>query len=93
MGSALGYVLTAGAISAANEAVFVPIETGKSITDSFNWRIVPATALLAISLEGLDRLAPGFGKSLAVLTVIAALVLPMGNAGSPLENAAKLVGK
>lgn len=92
MSSAAGYVLAAGGLVAANEAVFVPLETGKPAWTSLNWRIVPATALLALALTGMDKLAPGFGTGLGMLTLLAVLVIPVGNASTPLENAAKLVG-
>jgi hypothetical protein len=91
-GSAVGYALAAGGIVAANDAIFIPMETGQAPWTGLNWRIVPATAFLALALDGLDRLAPGFGKGLAVLVLISALVIPFGNSGTPLQNAAKLVG-
>jgi hypothetical protein len=93
MSDAVGLVLAAGGIVAANDALFVPLENGGTPWTNLNWRIVPATAFLALALDGLDKLAPGFGKGLAALVLVSVLVIPFGNAPTPLQNAAKLVGK
>lgn len=90
MASSAGMVLAAGAIVAANEAIFVPLEKHKPISQTLNWRIVPATIVLAITLTGLEKLSEPLGKTLAGLTLLAALTIPAGNAPTPLENAGKL---
>lgn len=92
MSGSTGYVLAAGAIVAANDAIFVPIETHKPPWSSLNWRIVPATAILALTLSGVEKLAPGFGKGLGVLVLLSALVIPFGNAPTPLDSAASFMG-
>lgn len=97
MASAAGIVLAAGGIAAANEAIFVPISNGKDFaasikTDSNLWRLVPATAILALTLTGLEKVSEPLGKGLAALILLAVLILPVGNAPTPLENAAKMVG-
>ena len=97
MASAAGLVLAAGGIAAANEAIFAPLAHHKDFatslkTDTNLWRLVPATAILALTLTGLENIAPGFAKGLAGLVLIAVLVIPVGNAGAPLENIASFVG-
>jgi hypothetical protein len=97
MASAAGIVLAAGGIAAANEAIFVPIAQHKDFTTSIKtdtnlWRLVPATAILALTLTGLEKISEPLGKGLAGLVLLAVLILPVGNAPTPLENAAKMVG-
>jgi hypothetical protein len=87
-----GIVLMAGSITAANELLFAPVSGGGSAWHSFNWRIVPATAGLALALSGLERLSPPFAVGLAWLTLAAVLVIPFGNAPTPLENALRVMG-
>lgn len=92
MASAAGLVLAAGGIAAANEAIFVPVSEHKDFASSIKgdtnlWRIVPATAILALMLTGLEKVSEPLGKGLAALVVLAVLVIPFGNAPSPLENA------
>lgn len=91
MSGAAGYVLAAGGLAAANEIFFAPVEGGKEVDfQTFNWRIVPATAILAIVLTGIEKLNEGFGTGLGMLVLLSALVVPYGNAKSPLENLAGL---
>lgn len=85
-------VLAAGGLVAANEAIFVPMETHKPVAQTLNWRIVPATLVLAITLTGLEKLSPPLGKTLGGLVLLAALTIPVGNAPTPLENAGKVFG-
>lgn len=97
MASAAGIVLAAGGIAAANEAIFVPIAQHKDFatsikTDTNLWRLIPATAILALTLTGLEKISEPLGKGLAGLVLLAVLILPVGNAPTPLENAAKMVG-
>ena len=98
MASAAGLVLAAGGIAAANEAIFVPISEHKDFatsikSDSNLWRLVPATAILALVLTGLEKVSEPLGKGMAGLILLAVLVIPVGNAPTPLENLAKMVGK
>ena len=88
--SAAGYVLAAGGIAAANELLFAPA-AGKG-TVTFNWRIVPATAILALVLTGYEKIAPEFGNILGGMVLLASLVIPAGSGNSPLENMARTVG-
>jgi hypothetical protein len=85
MGATTGPVLAIGGITAVNEVFFTH-------PPAFNWRIVPATLGLALALGGLEKLAPGFAVSLAWLALLGVLIVPVGKAPTPLENAAKLFG-
>lgn len=96
-----GLVLAAGGIAIANEAIFAPLASAKSgdvanlATGNaldINWRLVPATAILALTLGGLEKLSEPFAVGLAGLTLLAVLIIPVGNAPSPIENVAKTIG-
>lgn len=87
-----GYVLAAGAIVAANEALFAPLAEHKSPWTGLNWRIVPATAILALLIGGFEKLNAPFGKGLGMLVLLSALVIKVGNAPTPLQNVAKVIG-
>lgn len=89
MSRSAGIVLAIGTITLVNEAVFAPL-AGEKV--SVNWRIIPATAGLALALAGLERLAPDFAVGLAWLGLITAIALPFGNAPTPLQNATKILG-
>lgn len=96
MASAAGLVLAAGGIAAANEAIFAPISQGKDFVTSIKsdtnlWRIVPATAILALTLTGLEKLSEPLGKGLAGLILLSVLIMKVGNSPSPIENATKMV--
>ncbi len=92
MAASTGLILTAAGIVAANEAIFAPAAAGKPLWVDFNWRIVPATAIAALTLAGLEQISEPLGKGLAFLALLAVLIRPMGNAPSPVENASKLLG-
>ncbi len=89
MAESTGYILAAAGIAAANEAIFAPTATGRPLWTGFNWRIIPATAIAAVTLVGLEKISPTLGKGLAVLALLTVLIAPMGNAPSPVENALK----
>lgn len=89
MARSTGIVLAVGGITAANEVLFAPA-AGQKV--SFNWRILPATAGLALGLAGLERIAPDFAVGLAWLALLTVLVVPFGNAPTPLANANKILG-
>jgi hypothetical protein len=89
MAASTGIAITVGAITAANEVLFAPM-LGEKV--NFNWRIIPATAGLALALGGLERIAPGFATGLAYLALATVLIVPFGNAPTPLTNINKLMG-
>lgn len=91
MASATGLVLTAGAITAANEVIFAPVANpGKA--PAFNWRIIPATVLLAMALGGLENLSEKLAQGLGWGMVLTVVLAPVGNAPSPIENVNKTLG-
>jgi hypothetical protein len=92
MASGAGFVLAAGGIVAVNEGIFMPIEEHKPPWSTFNWRIVPATAILAILVTGAEKLNAPFGKALGMLVLLSSLVISYGNAPSPIENASRVLG-
>ena len=92
MAQSTGYILAAAGIAAANEAIFAPAATGQPLWVNFNWRIVPATAVAALTLAGLEQLSEPLGKGLAMLALLTVLMLPVGNAPSPIDNLSKMLG-
>jgi hypothetical protein len=84
-----GIVLAIGALTLANEAIFAPM-AGQSV--AVNWRVIPATAGLALALAGLEKIAPQFAVGLAWMGLVTALFVRFGNAPTPLENASKILG-
>lgn len=89
MADSVPIALAVGAITAANEVIFAPL-AGQKV--AFNWKIVPATAGLALALAGLEHLSRPFAVGLAWLALVAAVAVPFGNAPSPLSNALKVMG-
>lgn len=97
MASSTGPVLAAGAITAANELLFAPAHAAARGTlrqplQDFNWRLIPATAGLALALAVLEKISEPFAVGLAWLAVATALVVPLGSAPSPIASAAKALG-
>lgn len=92
MSRSTGLVLAAGGVAVANEALFAPLAGHGTPWANLNWRIVPATALLALALAGLERLAPAFAVGLAGLTLAAVFIIPQGSAPSPIDNVLKTMG-
>ena len=92
MADSTGYILAAAGITAANEAIFAPAAAGKPLWVNFNWRIVPATAVAALALAGLEQISPPLGKGLAMLALLSVFLVPMGNAPSVIDNASKMLG-
>ena len=92
MAASTGYILAAAGIAAANEAIFAPIATGHPLWVDFNWRIIPATAIAGLALAGMEQISEPLGKGLAMLALLTVLIIPMGNAPSPIENATKMLG-
>jgi hypothetical protein len=90
MASAPALVLVAGGITAANEVLFAPVATGKA--PAFNWRIVPATVLLAIALGGLENVSDKIAQLLGWSMVLTVTLAPIGKAPAPIENINKALG-
>ena len=93
MGASTGPVLMAGAIVLANEAIFAPIAAGKGNNQvKFNWRIIPATAIGALALGGVEQASPQLAKGLAYIALITVLFARVGHAPAPMENVAVVLG-
>lgn len=93
MADSTGIVLAAGGLTAVNEIAFAPLATGGTISFSqFNWRIIPATAVLALACAGLEKMSPAFGKGIAWIALVTVLFAKTGNAQPPAVNLAKVMG-
>jgi hypothetical protein len=90
--SSTGWVLAAGGMVAVNEAIFAPLVEHKTPWTSLNWRIVPATAVLALIIGGVEKVNAPFGKGLGMLVFLSVLIVPYGNAPTPIDNIAKVIG-
>lgn len=86
MANSAGYALAAGGIAAANEVFFAPINQQGTPWQNFNWRLIPATGILAITLYGLEKISQPLGTGLGVMALMAVLIVPIGNAPTPIEN-------
>lgn len=82
--------MAAGGIVAANELLFAPVADSSFKVD-FNWRLIPATGILALVLTGVEKISPDFGNALGMLVLGAVLIIPVGNAPGPIDNIAKVV--
>lgn len=89
MGPAADVALATGVLTGLNELVFAPVAGGKV---SFNWRIIPATAVFALLMEAMSKLSPQLALGLSVSALIVSLFTPLGNAGSPIVNLEKALG-
>ncbi|MDB4872533.1 MAG: hypothetical protein JWL97_3537 [Gemmatimonadales bacterium] len=92
MNGSTGLVLAAGGVAIANEALFAPLSGHGTPWTDLNWRLIPATAILALALSGLEQLAPKFAVGLAGLTLAAVFIVPHGKAPTPLDNILKVMG-
>lgn len=92
MSASTGLVLAAGGITAANEALFAPLAARAQPWHNFNWRIIPATAIAALLLSGLDQVSPVLGRGLAATALVTVLFARLGNAPAPVENLATVFG-
>lgn len=89
MGPAADIALITGTITALNELIFAPLGGEKL---SFNWRVLPATAVFAILMEGLSTLNPKIALGISVTALITALFGNFSASGSPVENLSKALG-
>lgn len=89
MSPAADIALVTGTITAANEVLFAPL-AGKGV--HFNWRILPATGIFALLMQGFSKLNPQLALGVSVAALLTALFGSFGNAASPVTNAAKALG-
>jgi hypothetical protein len=87
-----GIALAVGGITLGNELIGAALNKQQWSASSVNWRVIPATAGLALALAGLERLAPKFAVGVAWLALAAVLIVPFGNQPTPLDNAVKILG-
>lgn len=92
MAKSTGLALATGGIVLANEAIFAPLTGQGTPWTDVNWRVVPATAVLALTLAAVEKLSPQFAVGIAGLGLLAVLIVPVGKAPSPIENVAKVLG-
>lgn len=81
-----------GGITIGNELVGAATHGQMWSANSINWRVIPATAGLALALAGLEKIAPQFAVGLAWLSLVTVLVVPFGKQPTPLENGLRLFG-
>jgi hypothetical protein len=92
MAETTGIVLAVGGLTAANELLFAPLAGQGTPWKDFNWRIVPATAILAVALGGLEKVSLPFAKGLAYIALITVVFAQTGSAPAPAVNLAKVMG-
>lgn len=90
--SSTGFILAAGGLEIANEALFAPLADKTSPWTALNWRLVPATVVLAFVVGGIEKINAPFGKGLGMLVLLGVLIIPVGKAPTPLQNITKVVG-
>lgn len=90
MTPAADVALVTGLITLGNEAVFAPIVTG--VRSDLNWRLIPATCVFALLMEGLAKLNPQLALGVSVTALITALFGSFGKASSPVVNLSKALG-
>jgi hypothetical protein len=92
MAESTGIVLMVGGLTAANELLFAPLAGHGTPWKDFNWRIIPATGILALALAGLEKINATFAKGLAYIALITVLFTKFGNAPPPVENISTVLG-
>jgi hypothetical protein len=92
MAQSTGIVLAAGGVTAANELLFAPLAGEGTPWKDFNWRIIPATAVVAVAMAGLEKLSPRLAVGLSVTMLITAMTVQFGKSAPPIANIAKTLG-
>lgn len=92
MARSTGLVLAAGGIALANEMIFAPVAGHGSPLQDINWRLIPATGVMALVLAALEKITPGFAVGLSGLVLLSVLIVPVGNAPTPVDNLASIFG-
>jgi ABC-type Fe3+-siderophore transport system permease subunit len=95
MAESTGLALSVGGVTLANLMVLNPMAQGKGIDVSQGWRVIPATAIFALMLAGIEQL-PGpsskiFAKGLAGIALITVVFTsPVKGTNSPVKNLASI---
>lgn len=92
MGPAADIALITGSIAAANEALFAPLAGTGTFTSDFNWRVIPATGIFALLMEGLSAVNPKLALGVSITALITVVFSSTGKAGSPVNNLTKAMG-
>lgn len=92
MVQASALAITVGAVSLSNEALFAPLAAHHEPFKTVNWRIIPATALFALALAGLEKLSEPFAVGIGSIALFTVLFTRTGNAPAPIENLSTVLG-
>jgi hypothetical protein len=91
MADSTGLAIAVGAITLTNIMVLNPMAQGKSIDVTQGWQVIPATAVFALALAGLEQF-PGptpklFAKGIAAIALVTVLfTAPEKNTKAPVVN-------
>jgi hypothetical protein len=91
---AAAIAIAVGGVTAANELLFAPAVAGNTgaAVGKFNWRIIPATAIFAVMLDGLAKLSPKLATGIGVTALVTVLFTKTGNAPAPAQNLDSILG-
>jgi hypothetical protein len=92
MDAAVTLALATGGMTAANEVLFAPLAGHGTPWKDFNWRVIPATAVFALVLDGLSKLSPTLATGIGITAFLTAMLAQFGNAAAPVVNLAKVLG-
>lgn len=87
MADSTGPILAVGAITIANQSLLSEPQ------QEIDFRVVPATAIVAIGLALLERASRGLAVGIAWIALVTVLFVRLGRAPSPAENLLKIIGK
>ena len=82
MATSPGIILAGGGIVVANDWY---------LTNKVNWRVVMATGLLALFMDGAERVSAPLAIGLAGIMVTTVLITPTSGAASPLQTVSAIV--
>jgi hypothetical protein len=89
VGPAADIILAAGALTVLNETVLAPAAGSKA---EFSWKVIPATGILALMIDGLSALNAELAIGISVSVFITVLLAVNGKSGSPVGNLTKAMG-
>jgi len=93
MSKSTGPILTAGALTWANQTVLTsPVQSASDNVFNNTVRIGVATGLLAGLMFGIEKVAPGIAVALAYTALVTTLLVRINNVPTPLERLLDVVG-